>query len=121
MRPSGSAQYSGRAAMMAKVASMAGTSAENSGATVRLGSPENGINPSLFSPDCGHTVRFPPCAFPPPRGVPMPPGRRARPHARDIETGASRVPGKFSVLRRFRPRARQPLPPRRASAVIRSH
>ena len=40
MSPSGSAQYSGRAAMMAKVASMAGTSAEQGGAPVRLGSDE---------------------------------------------------------------------------------
>jgi len=40
MSPSGSAQYSGRAAMMAKVASMAGTSAEQGGAPVRLGSAE---------------------------------------------------------------------------------
>jgi hypothetical protein len=40
MSPSGSAQYSGRAAMMAKVASMAGTSAEQGSAPVRLGSAE---------------------------------------------------------------------------------
>jgi hypothetical protein len=43
MSPSGrrtSAQYSGRAAMMAKVACMAGTSAEHGGAPVRLGPSE---------------------------------------------------------------------------------
>ena len=94
MSPSGSAQYSGRAAMMAKVASMAGASAEQGGAPVRLGSAESGIIPSLFSPRGGHTARFPPCASPPPRNRRRrgADARTARARCRD---DTSRAPGAF--------------------------
>ena len=54
------AQYSGRAAMMAKVASMAGSPAEEGGAPVSEYSP---VVPREIVPSRGHTgarARFPP-------------------------------------------------------------
>ena len=117
MRPSGSAQFSGRAAMMAKVASMASTSAEQGGAPVRLGSPRDAdysitVFPRACSAAWAHPG-FPPCAFPLPRDAPTPPGRRA--HRARAMSRRMRVarPGRFPLsgasvrarARRFRPGA----------------
>ena len=95
MSPSGSAQYSGRAAMMAKVASMAGASAEQGGAPVRLGGRRDGdysftVFPARWAHRAVPALRFP--ASPRPLTALLADARTARARCRD---DTSRAPGAF--------------------------